>query len=158
MLTSIGIVLHLQSSGSGLMPFSIQGWYKYPAVTKVTCPIEVSVPVMCSLPSVRVYRCPSSLRRAPAASVPSGCPLSLSCHDVTCCPRCHHVASAVIPLGPPGMPCQSLGGGTLPRHCLLGWPDGSGNPADGRQWPRVAAGERRIGGVEGFSMPGKGFR
>ena len=76
------------------MPSSIHGWYKYPAVTQVTCPIGVSVPVMCSPSSVCVYRCPFSLRCVLAVGLSSECP----CSDTI---RCHHVASAAILLRHP---------------------------------------------------------
>ena len=73
------------------MPFSIHGWYKYPAITWVTCPIEVSVSVMCSLPSVCAYGCPFPLRCVSAVGVSRSvlCPS----FDTT---RCHHVTSTAI--------------------------------------------------------------
>ena len=161
MLTSIGIVLHLQSSGSGLIPFFLQGWYKYPAVTRVTCPIGVSVPVTCSLPSVCVYRCPFLLGCVPAAGVPSGCPLSSSCYDVMHCPRCHRVASAAILLRPPDESWRVL---SVPGW----WHLAAALPAKTtrRVWepggwlPVAQVGCRRTEdrSAGGFSMSGNGFR
>ena len=112
------------------MPFSIQGWYKYPAVTEVTCPVEVSVPAMCSLPSVRVRRCPFPSKRCVPAE--EACPRGVlnSCLGVTQfsrCPRCHFAMLVAIPPRPDG--------GALRWPHLTGCPDRSQGPASGRRRP-----------------------
>ena len=132
MLTSIGIVLHLQSSGSGLIPLPIKGWYKYTAVTEVTCPVEVSVPVMCSLPvsacrGVHSFRdvswlreCPrrvlypfllvSAPRASPGVTVPCCCDSPGAYRRAAACPTS---LWTVAPYGSTRQSHQFLDGGTL---------------------------------------------
>ena len=125
MLTSIGIVLHLQSSGSGLIPLPIKGWYKYTAVTEVTCPVEVSVPVTCSLPvsacrGVHSFRDVSWLRECPRRVLYPFSPGIGTTH----LSRCHRAVLLRFSWGLPTggrVSYQFMDGGTLWLH-LIGPP------------------------------------
>ena len=134
------------------MPISTQGWYKYPAATEVTCPAEVSVPSMCSLPSVRVRRCPFPSMRCALAE--GACPRGVlnSCLGVTHfsrCPRCHCVVSVVT------LPIQD--GGALWWPHLTGCPDRFRGLAGGHRWPGSIVEKWRMRVPGAPPCPGAGF-